>query len=860
MNFEHPSWLIAVPVALFLAVALFRASGKARSRLMRAFASDRLVAGLLASHSPRRRRFKQGLLLLALTLLVIACARPQWGFTWRETKAKGIDIMFVVDVSRSMLARDIKPDRLARAKLAILDFIDRLEGDRVGLVAFAGNAFLQCPLTLDYNAFRQSLEAIDTQVISLGGTDISRAINEAEAAFADDNNHKILVLITDGEDLEEEGIARARSAADNGVTIYTVGVGTPAGELIPVRDRYDRVGFLRDDNGELVRTSLDEDTLADIAEVTNGFYVPLGPTGYGLEQVYEAGLEAVPEQELSAQLQRTWLERFQWPLGFAIFLLAWEPLVGTRRKTSPRKLTLPRKATAAGAGPVALMLVLVATFLSPGMLRATVREGERLFRQGDYAAATEAFQAAVEADPLNAQANYNLGNALQALGQGKAAQAAYAQALVTTDFELQADAFYNLGSLRFAQGEAALGEVGLDEATTQSQQALQGSGMAMRQGEAVLREAESAPSDQQRVQQALQLAEQAKAASESAREIVAKTRRAAKPARESWRAARDDFQSSLDLNPAGEDAAYNANYIQQRLDALDQDLRKLERDERRHEQNVPALEALIEKLKELLEQQQNQQDNQQQNQDQQNQDQQDQDQQNQDQQQQDQNQQQDQSQQSQDSASQSESQQGEQDSSSAEQGQSGEQNEQEPADAEEESPAAESEDTPGAQDEAGAASESPSEPQSSEQNAGEEPADQQNAEGEPHEYTEEEIQQMIDALEAANQRSEEDAVAAEPAPGEESPEAAADQEAAGAITLSEEDAEQAAAEAARAVAIVGDEAEGETSEEVSEMGVMSREDARRLLESLLREEKKLPVSGYGRRKSRVDEEGKRKDW
>ena len=165
---------------------------------------------------------------------------------------------------------------------------------------------MQCPLTLDYDAFRQSLDAVDTNVISTGGTDIARAITESEAAFKNDNNYKIVILMTDGEDLEDSGIQQAKAANEKGLTIYTVGVGTPKGELIPVGNKHGQIEYLRDSNGQLVTTKLDQDTLNNIAEVTNGFYVPLGATGLGLEEVYNAGLESIPEQELAAQATTRW--------------------------------------------------------------------------------------------------------------------------------------------------------------------------------------------------------------------------------------------------------------------------------------------------------------------------------------------------------------------------------------------------------------------------------------------------------------------------------------------------------------------------------------------------------------------------
>lgn len=871
MNFEHYSWLIGIPIALALASALFLSSARARKKLVRRFVSDRLVQQLLASYSPLRRRFKISLLLIALTLIIFALARPQWGYTWQESKSKGIDIMFVVDVSRSMLAQDIKPNRLERSKLAILDFLDRLEGDRVGLVAFAGNAFLQCPLTLDYDAFRQSLEAINTDVISLGGTDIARAITEAEAAFSDKNNYKILVMITDGEDLEEDGIVRAREAADNGITIYTVGVGTPEGELIPVQNRFGQTNFLRDDNGDFVRTQLDADTLQEIAEVTDGFYAPLGPTGYGLDQVYEAGLKSIPEQELASRMEKAWIERYQWPLGLAIILLAWEPLIGTRRSTLRRKANANGvvKNTGKSIAKAATWLLLAGLTLSGGDLWASVRQGEKLFQSGDYASAAEAFKAALEADPLNAQASFNLGNAMEALGKNEEAQAAYARALATTDLDLQADAFYNLGSLKFTASKEKLAEADLPAAAQLTKEASQNVAQAIQQGRKVLAQSQGlsnsqlpsqpgSPSPQQMIlqeaQQALQFAEQAETAGKQAVESSSAAQKVGKPVMQVWEQAANDFKSSLELNPTGDDAAHNYDYIQRQTEDLKRDLHELNRSAQSIETKQPELAEVIEELKKLIEEQQQNQQNQQQDQQQQNQNQQQQNQQDQqnqqsgEQQQQDQQNQQQQSQQQQGSSNQDQQEQaGEQDPTQADskedagKSSDAEENSQESKDEAQEL-------TDEEKREQAAKNESEKEGDHGEDGA---QKDQQSADAPARDSSE--VDEMIDAMQQGQeaQTGEEDAQADQektPKEGESQP-----------MTLSEEDAaklqEQAAAQAAKM-----EDAAGEPTEGAAPLGVMTRDDARRLLESLKRYEKKLPVSGYGRRESNRDDEGKRKDW
>jgi len=214
MKFAQPIWLLAGLIACAVLLWRYRRFDDRQRHELARFASASLLAQLTASVSVKRRRFKRALVILGVACLSVALARPLAGFRWQEANRKGLDLLFAVDTSKSMLAQDVKPDRLRRAKMAVEDLLEKLDGDRAGLIAFAGNAFLQCPLTLDYDAFRQSLEALDTTIIPRGGTDIGAAIHEAEAAFeGKGNNEHIVVLLTDGEDLEGSALQAARAAA-----------------------------------------------------------------------------------------------------------------------------------------------------------------------------------------------------------------------------------------------------------------------------------------------------------------------------------------------------------------------------------------------------------------------------------------------------------------------------------------------------------------------------------------------------------------------------------------------------------------------------------------------------------------------
>ncbi len=332
MTVESDIWLVALIFAIPALISFYYFTERSRKKQLIKFAEETLIGKLLEGCSKRRRILKHVLNMFAIVLIIVSFARPQWGHVFETVKRNGVDFVIALDTSKSMLAQDIKPDRLIRSKLAIWDLVKQLNGDRVGLVAFAGSAFLQCPLTLDYDAFRQSLEALDTDVIPRGGTDIARAIEEAEQAFSNGENEKVIILITDGEDLEASGILHARKAAERGIVIYSVGVGSEEGELIPIVNEKGEQSFLKDQSGKYVRTKLDAMTLKRIAEATKGFYVPLGHTGQGLEAVYSRGISQLTKTEKEARMHETPIERYQYFLVIALFFLFMEPLIGTRKK------------------------------------------------------------------------------------------------------------------------------------------------------------------------------------------------------------------------------------------------------------------------------------------------------------------------------------------------------------------------------------------------------------------------------------------------------------------------------------------------------------------------------------------------
>ena len=329
-HFAEPGWLWLAVCGPLVLLLLQRYSGWARRRQLAQLAAPEFVAELTRSHSPFRRAIKEIMVLLAVAGIGLALARPQWGEQAEKGQSLGEDIIFVLDCSRSMLATDISPSRLQRAKLAIMDFLQHHRNGRVGLVAFAGQAFLQCPLTFDYGAFHDSLMAIDDKTIPIPGTDIGRGLDEASRAMEKNERQKLMVLLTDGEDLEKGGVTTATTLGKQGVTVFTVGVGTAAGDQIEMVNEQGKRELVRDNKGEIVRSHLDEATLRSIAQATHGSYYPLGSVGEGLTKVRLA-IDNMSTAAGSGPARKLGVDRFHVPIATVLVLLVVESLVGTRR-------------------------------------------------------------------------------------------------------------------------------------------------------------------------------------------------------------------------------------------------------------------------------------------------------------------------------------------------------------------------------------------------------------------------------------------------------------------------------------------------------------------------------------------------
>ncbi len=317
MKFANINMLFIIWIAPVMLLIILYGKRK-RTKILKKYASSISLKMILSHISNKRRSLKTVLILMICVLIPIALSGPQYGFHWQETEQKGIDIFIALDCSKSMLAEDIKPTRLERAKREVFDLLSMLKGDRAGLVAFAGAAFVQCPLTLDYQAFNLFMNTLTPEYLPVGGTDIAGAITAAMEGFPkEERTEKAIIIITDGENTGGDGREGAKNAKKDGVKIFCIGVGKAEG--IPVPDK--NGSFKKDKSGKIVLTKLDEKTLNEIAILTGGSYVRSVAGDMDLENIYLKHIRGEMEQStLKSGKKKIWENRFQWPLGFAIIL------------------------------------------------------------------------------------------------------------------------------------------------------------------------------------------------------------------------------------------------------------------------------------------------------------------------------------------------------------------------------------------------------------------------------------------------------------------------------------------------------------------------------------------------------------
>ena len=456
MRFGEPHWLWLLALLPLLAVGLILALRR-RDRALRAWCDEGLLVRMVPDRTPRALWLRAGLVVLAAAFLVLAAARPQVGSRVLSVERKGIDLMVALDLSESMRAEDLRPDRLTRAKQGVESLLDRLRGDRIGLVGFAGDAFVQCPLTLDYAAARMFLRLMSPEMIPVPGTDLGAAIRSAVKSFdPKERKYKALVLVTDGEDHGRDLDSAVREAKEQGVRVFAVGIGSEKGEPIPQRSAAGEVrDYKRSRDGEVVMTRLDAATLRKICDDTGGRYFDGNAGGLALDRLY-GEISGMEQKEQKGGIAVQYEDRYGYFAAAAFLLLAVESMLAERRRAgNGRQRSRAVRRDRAGLG---LLIVVFASSLllartAPAFGALAGDPGGRAYGKGDYAAARDAYAAYAREHPDDPRGEYNLGTALNRAGEMPPAEESFLRAVRSSNPKLRAAALYNLGNTRVKTGD-----------------------------------------------------------------------------------------------------------------------------------------------------------------------------------------------------------------------------------------------------------------------------------------------------------------------------------------------------------------------------------------------------------------------
>jgi len=447
MKFASPDMLWFFAVIIPALIVFFWWARKRRNFLISQFVQSRLLASLTVGVSARRQLWKNSLLTAGIALILIALARPHWDYDWEETRQQGLDIVVAVDTSRSMLATDIAPDRLDRTKLALRDLLLATKSDRMGLVAFAGTAFLQCPLTADREAFQQSVNILDVDIIPEGGSDVGGAIEAAMGAFEkSEGTHRAIVIFTDGEDHVNRGIEAAEKAKSEGIHIFTIGVGTPAGELLKYTDPRGQTVYLRDSEGNPINSRLNETLLQQIAGTASGFYLPLSASD-SMNTLYERGLAPLPRGDTASRMVKSPVERYQWPLGLGIILIIAELFISDRRRPKKEETKAP-----APFWQTAVVFLLAANSL----MAASASSARNHYDRNEFNEAYQEYRELQETSPDDPRLKFNAGAAAYESGKFGEATTQFKESLRTTELGLQQQGYYNIANSMYRQGAGEL--------------------------------------------------------------------------------------------------------------------------------------------------------------------------------------------------------------------------------------------------------------------------------------------------------------------------------------------------------------------------------------------------------------------
>lgn len=446
LRFAHPEYLWILWVLPVMGIGLF-VLHRWKMRLLRRFVSELLLPQLAPEMSTAKRFVKYSTLLLAIAFLVLALANPQVGTRLEEVKREGIDLFVVLDVSLSMKAEDIPPSRLEKAKRDVSDLLRRLRGDRVGLIVFAGGAYVQFPLTADYSAADLFLNAVDVDAVPTPGTMIGNAIQLALQSFRTDlPTQKAIIIVSDGENTEGDVAGAVQQASEQGIRIYSIGIGTTEGAPIPLYNNAGaRVDYKRDRSGSIVLSRLEETTLQQIALSTGGSYRRATSGGNEIDDVYKE-LSALEKTELGSMQVTGFEDQFQYPLLLAILLLVAEHLLSERRGKILMKLT--RLVPIARVIP--FMLLPIASSVYGQTVRSHIASGNEAYEKAKYADAEAEYKKALELDPASRVAHFNLGNAYYKQRRLDESQRSYNTSIAASNTPPdQSMGYYNLGNALF---------------------------------------------------------------------------------------------------------------------------------------------------------------------------------------------------------------------------------------------------------------------------------------------------------------------------------------------------------------------------------------------------------------------------
>lgn len=436
-RFESPIYLYLLVLIPLLALIRYLSYRNQKKRL-RKFGEPSLLKALMPDVSRFRPSVKFWILQGALALLIVMLARPQMGTKINHEKRVGIETIIAMDISNSMRAEDIVPNRLDRSKMMVENLVDHFTNDKIGLIVFAGDAFVQLPITSDYVSAKMFLSSIDPSMMASQGTDIARAIEMASHSFTQEEGiGKAIVVITDGEDHEGGAVEAAEAAKKNGMRVYVLGVGSTQGAPIPVPGTGN---YMQDNIGNTVMSALNEDMCKQVAQAGGGAYIHVENNSAAQEQL-DNELDKLAKKETSTAVYSEFDEQFQAFGVLALLLLILEICIFDRRNPLLKHVSL------FGKRKVAVMLLfLTALSVTAQTDRQYIRQGNKQFRMGDYPNAEVSYRKAIEQNPKNPQASFNLGNALMAQKKDSAAVTQFENASrLETNPLRKAQSFHNIG-------------------------------------------------------------------------------------------------------------------------------------------------------------------------------------------------------------------------------------------------------------------------------------------------------------------------------------------------------------------------------------------------------------------------------